>query len=955
MLHGPAGAGKSGVLYELATELKARGIPLLPLRLDRQPPQGSARRFGEDRGLPDSPALCLQAHSGTRKAVLILDQLDALRWTSAHSSEAFPICQELIRQAMQLDGNLLVVVGCRTFDLENDPQIKKWQQDQLFSRKVAIESLPEQTIREVVERAGITFDSLTQREKQLLANIQNLTMWTEIVASGTTPRFSTVTELSRHFWQSRWEELARRNIPTAEVMDLLGKVISYMETHGRLDAPERLLDPHRRAAAELQSLNVLQHAGGKISFCHQSYLDYQVAQKLLADIDSGAASVLTWLGTKGRQSLFRREQLRLVLTRMRDEDPARFLRTLRDLLFADGIRFHLKQVALQCPGQIDNPSQQERDLALELLHLPEWRDHAADQIPWGNAIWFETVDDCGEWQRALASDDQEWINFTLQVMRSVAGKCGDRIARLLAPYLDAGGEWPRRCLYVMPFDPAEDTDALFDLRIRLARHGGGHETVYLAQLGRVHPSRLIRLLDAQITRRLEAENQDGPGSAYDRLMDDTDRVERKNRLAYRAAGRAEPGLAILLLLPATLRIVQASGASRAFSRYGFRVIPISVKECLVAAVAELLRQDADGFFRIIEVIDDSAPKGILAVVLEGLFHGPGSIADRALQWLIDRPACLRAGERSEISEWEPSRRLIHRFSRRCSDDTYRRLESFLMRYHDEDERTSMVRRHEQVREGWLDYPNRHGQTQYHLLPALQPIRKSDTARGLEGVLRRKFDLHRERRFDRHRSRGGRVTSPIHQQGHQLSDAAWLDIIVNNPTERGPSATRYYPDHCTESSPAHFAVDLASAARHDPSRFARLALCIPADANPAYLGAILNSLADGNPPQHLSEEEKKSWRPPSRDILEPVAARALERRDIQYAEALCRMLRERNDPDWPAPLIQAVIEIALRRPAGRDLPGIELPHLCDMIRACSHSCRCLYTGEENRHGRVHRVL
>ena len=46
---------------------------------------------------------------------------------------------------------------------------------------------------------------------------------------------------------------------------------------------------------------------------------------------------------------------------------------------------------------------------------------------------------------------------------------------------------------------------------------------------------------------------------------------------------------------------------------------------------------------------------------------------------------------------------------------------------------------------------------------------------------------------------------------------------------------------------------------------------------------------------------------------------------------------------------------IRRPAGRDLPGIELPHLCDMIRACSHSCRCLYTGEENRHGRVHRVL
>ena len=26
---------------------------------------------------------------------------------------------------------------------------------------------------------------------------------------------------------------------------------------------------------------------------------------------------------------------------------------------------------------------------------------------------------------------------------------------------------------------------------------------------------------------------------------------------------------------------------------------------------------------------------------------------------------------------------------------------------------------------------------------------------------------------------------------------------------------------------------------------------------------------------------------------------------------------------------------IRRPAGRDLPGIDLPHIYDMIRACSH--------------------
>src|SRR5208337_536275 len=37
----------------------------------------------------------------------------------------------------------------------------------------------------------------------------------------------------------------------------------------------------------------------------------------------------------------------------------------------------------------------------------------------------------------------------------------------------------------------------------------------------------------------------------------------------------------------------------------------------------------------------------------------------------------------------------------------------------------------------------------------------------------------------------------------------------------------------------------------------------------------------------------------------------------------------------AVLESILVSVLLRRPAGRDLPGIDLPHLYDMIRACSH--------------------
>ncbi|MBL7202995.1 MAG: hypothetical protein ISS63_01515 [Desulfobacteraceae bacterium] len=56
ILHGAAGFGKSGVLYELTEYLQRGNIPYLPVRLDRRIPEKTAARFGVDMGMPDSPA-----------------------------------------------------------------------------------------------------------------------------------------------------------------------------------------------------------------------------------------------------------------------------------------------------------------------------------------------------------------------------------------------------------------------------------------------------------------------------------------------------------------------------------------------------------------------------------------------------------------------------------------------------------------------------------------------------------------------------------------------------------------------------------------------------------------------------------------------------------------------------------------------------------------------------------
>ena len=100
ILEGNAGSGKSGCTKELLQRLAHRGVPYLALSLDRDKPEQSVDQFGVSLGLPDSPVAALHRVSGGRTCVLILDQLDALRWTNYRTSTMLDVCKGMLHQAL---------------------------------------------------------------------------------------------------------------------------------------------------------------------------------------------------------------------------------------------------------------------------------------------------------------------------------------------------------------------------------------------------------------------------------------------------------------------------------------------------------------------------------------------------------------------------------------------------------------------------------------------------------------------------------------------------------------------------------------------------------------------------------------------------------------------------------------------------------------------------------------
>jgi hypothetical protein len=940
VLHGIAGSGKSGVVHEVTERLRQAAIPYLPLRLDRQPPGASARQFGQQLDLPESPAFCLQQLAGQRPAVLLLDQVDALRWTSMHSAEAWEVCQELIREALALH-TLRVVVCCRTFDLEHDPRIRSWAAEQQTAERIPVGDLPAPDVAQVVARLGLSYQDLHLIEQSLLTNFFHLSLWADVLLkTGATPRFSTSRELLRSFWASRYDALADLGITHDRVDRILGCLVDSMERREALVAPIRVLGASQREQEAFGSLHILQVDDGQVGFCHQSHLDYLVARRVMAEIDHGTATVLSWLGDRTRQTLFRRERLRLVLGLLRDERPADCLAAVRELLAPPSIRFHMKQLVLESLGQVPDPRPAELDLVVELLDDQAWRPHILGEVVASSPPWFTALDDRGMPAAWLAGQDDNRRDAMLAILRRMARTCGDRVGRLLGPFEQLDTEWEQRCVPIARSGVTGDSPALFALVLRLARRGqllGDH--IPWVALARESFIRFVELVEATIAAQHEKYQSRGrsfalwdahwPAIAELPLADVDEEV-------LRAGFRS---------LAQTLNLVRAGALgdpcsfqdALTLNTTGLRSVPLgTLSQVLKSIATELIGRSPSSVTPLLH--GQSLPLPAQLALLDALAEAPQlpGVADLALDWLMAEPARLRLRFNCDGNPWHLSGRLLARLSAYCSDTCLASLETLLLNFKEPDLLERYRDRHDLLFApfqsqlpsgphrglGCLARPSCSGATPYHLLSQLDPTRTSHRARGAMQELRRKFARVSPVFFTGWPpSQALDVRSPISRLDvlKRLSDRSWLRLITSQ-TLRQPRRPygSIIDGAMVQSSPASFASNINEMAALQPERFARLALRIPPRADRRFIAAILRALARGRPqPASTGQEQQDAWKPASPAALEALLALP-QVRDDQSAMDFCSVVEAHADYPWTDDVLLHMVAIATHHPDPR--PG-----------------------------------
>lgn len=917
IIHGKAGCGKSGVAFELANKLKSEGITYLALRLDRRAPETNAEHYGKILGLSASPVFCLDSISPDNEAVLILDQLDAVRWTSAHSSISLAICKEIIDEITHLNKKrakrLSLVVVCRTFDYRNDRGIstllksKSDKNSGIEWKEVEIGELDDPIVADIV---GSKYDSLPSKLKDLLRIPNNLYIWTNINNKESLSTIKSTSDLVSIWWKELRERYASQGNDVNQLVGLKDRITVLIDKNGKLFVPNILLNNASPLGKDyLLSCGMLVASDDTIGFFHQSFYDFFSMEKMLYRLYDGN-SIKDIIGNKEYQTPLRRYHLQMLLESVLASDVDKFIEIGKALLEDIDTRFIIKHAYLATMGQANLPQKQIYSFAIKLYNDPYWKPHILDTAFYGNAKFIMALIEDGRIHEWISSEND--LNIALNLLRSVNTSHQDEITSILVEFAFVTSELDVKLYNVLCRDIADDSDSMFELRLQMIKHNTelGNRHLNWDSLAKKKPERALELF------KLLVFEKDRISKWSNHHIDQED----INNLQH--AVKTDAKLIWQEFMPFLLERTQGL-PHRYDEEFGFweskqypdQVFGRIFIELVKVAASTLISENSEIFLELCRPYFDCDSVVINEILLFIMNELVVRYSDFVVSWLADNPQKRFFEYTSENDEHLfLAKSAIALHSKTCSEEAFAQLETAIYFFHEENElqiaKWRFQDNHNSRQSGTKKmyfYPY-WGKVQNYLLPSLDEARISKNTKDLIRVLKRRF-ADAPLPHVRAKITGGWVGSTIETVADKISDRQWLRIIRNKKSVNHFSERYSHSGNILRSSPEQFSSTLENLGDKDPNRVAKLALQFDENIDIHYINAILSIIGKTEP----SEQNKDivDWRPVDKEIAEKLLLKFGKFSDA--AREFSRAIENRANEDWCEEVLATLSEITKNNP------------------------------------------
>jgi hypothetical protein len=837
VLTAAAGMGKSVVVRQAVADL-ARNYLTLPIRLDNLTATATADDLGQRLGLRGSPVQVLGHLAAGEKAVLVIDQLDAVSDVSGRYGRGFEAVAEMLGELVAFP-NVRLLLACRDFDLEVDRRLRRIR-DREGTKIVTVSLLEDEFIDRVLEAAGVRTAQLSKAQREIVRVPLHLRLLAE--SAGTGRGFSTELDLFDAYWDEKRRSVGSRGGDEAAASGLLEDLVLEMSQRQELEVPADVGSGRPVELQLLESEHVLIHDDRRVRFFHERFFDYAFARAFARRGESLAAFL-----TGTTQGLFRRSQARQILSYRRAADRPTYLRDLRETLLDPRIRLHIKTVIVAWLRTLADPCDEEWEVLRTLLDRGDerLRGHVLTVLS-GSPAMFDLADAAGTFSGWLGSSDDTVKDRAVLVLSAAQRSRPARVAELLGA-LDCSDERNRqRLTYAVRQADLTLDESFFEFFLDLLTVGcldelrrvfASNDTFWELSHGlpEKRPERAARFVRAYVDRRLVLASESGVADPFD----DPDWIPHPlERDIFSKIAAGAPAAYAQQILSLVLRLIHETGTWNAEEQrfddniWRWRMFgdAYSVSEGLLKGLEDALRRLADwapddfnSHRAALEAATSSTADHVLA---RAYAAAPRRFATEAAAWLVANTARLDAGY-VDASHWV-GRELVAAIWPHLETGARESLERAIVSYYPTWERSKAGHRS-------------HGNAQYTILSGIPEEDLSDAGRRRVAELRRKFQAEPSP------PRGiqvGRVGSPVPATAlSKMSDAQWLSALreyVN--VEDRPGRRAFLAGGALE-----LGRQLQEQTKADPDRFARLGMGLEDDLAIVYGEQILLGIREADDP------------------------------------------------------------------------------------------------------------
>lgn len=896
IIHGKAGRGKSGSTVEIINYCQEMTIPYLAIKLDKRIPNGTADKWGKDLGLPASIADCIHSVSKNERAVIILDQLDALRWTLAHSRDALLVCSQIIHQVERLNierkNKISIVFVCRTYDLENDNNIKSLfkkvdsKEEVIQWKKVQVNELDEELVKGIV---GKRYEQLTSKLKEILRIPSNLYIWQQLDPSKVYAECSTASHLVSEWWGQLSDKCFEFGLREDNLNQIKEKMVTLLEKLSRIFIPLSLLNENKSSLEFLSSNAFLVIQDNKVSFAHQSILDCFLAENMLKRYYDGE-DIVDIIGVKEKQTPEKRYQVQMFMQNLSEFDSQDFINAGQEMFEEKQIRYFVKFVFLEILNQIDNPDENIQNFIVNNCENKIYNNHLINNVIFSRPKYIRLLRKYGildEWFNNPSKKD-----IVLKLLVSMSPNYDTDDIAFIEKYAFNSQEDDNKLSKCFMYDINQDTDELFELRMKFYNRYPQMADMYLdfKSMLKNCEIRTIRLLAFLLENKIKSKGKRIYNYEEEFLYEDSEILINN-------------GIDVVnFLLPHVPtdkddRLKYSDWSGKYLHKRGLERACIQI---IKKANAAIIAQQPEKFFDRYKEFMEKGNDLCNEIILDGLYRLPERYSDLVINYLCsDLNSNIFDKTSGNGDELLLAKQILGKHSRYCSENIFNVLEERVLSYLSPQAKDIYRSRINYNREknGDTVYWSFWGDFQKEILEVLPYNRLSVQAKNLISILRRKFPKGTTL-YKYSEGHSGRVSSPV--AGKKLNNIKWLEILTNTKlNHKSHSRWKEVPGGFIENSIEEFARSFSDAVSEEPERMINLVLSYKDKVLDVYVNSLFCGVTYSKDLDNVPVE-----------LLETMILTFRYDYTSYRANYICSIIQNRKNVKWSQEVLDILKDIAI---------------------------------------------